>query len=311
MNTLPTTNDRSHLDGCQYALGTDRGEWRLTFQGQPAAFKHELGALYVAYLLLNRSREPLHAVALALRAREWDGQAASEDAVEEGSMGFKEAMGVRAQWRRQRELEHILADSREIEPVKAEALRELEYVCDDLRSNRWLSRHGEVEGERPRAIRRFHGHLLEAVDAEGRPEPVLREFAGHLQSHLLSPSGRGCRGEWRWLAMVPAGCFIYVPPARVVWRSLESKVLGLESGPQSTSTQGRGPQSTVHRPRSTVRSPESTVHRPPCWHSAQAHPNSGFGNQDLGTRHETQEKCPLRWGSCRGSCASGWGCACS
>ena len=281
MNTLPITNDRSHLDGCNYALGTDQGEWCLTFHGQPAVFKHELGALYVVYLLLNRSREPLHAVALALRAREWDGQATSEDAVEERSMGFKEAGDVRELWRRQRELEHILADGREIEPVKAEALRELEYVCDHLRSNRWLSAQGAERCVRAvgAAIRRFHTHLLDSVDAEGRPDPVLREFAGHLQSHLLSPSGRGCRGEWRWLAMVPAGCFIYVPPARVVWRSLESKVLGLEPvhGPQSTV---HGPQSTVHGPQSTVHSPRSAVHRPP----AAVHRRIRLGTRDLGLK---------------------------
>jgi len=37
-------------------------------------------------------------------------------------------------WRRQRELEAVLADRHEIEPVKAEALRELEEVTEFLRA---------------------------------------------------------------------------------------------------------------------------------------------------------------------------------
>jgi hypothetical protein len=217
-------------------------------------FKHELGALYVAYLLLNRSREPLHAVALAFKAREWGGRATPDDAVEEGSMGLKDADEVRALWRRQHELERILADSSEIEPVKAEALHELEYVSYCLRNNRWLSAHGAERCVRAvtAAIKRFYGHLLDSVDAEGRPHPVLRDFAAHLRSHLLSPSGRGCRGEWRWLAMAPAGCFIYLPPHGVVW-SAECGVRSAEStvqSPQSSGSLDVGGSASAARPSS-------------------------------------------------------------
>jgi hypothetical protein len=248
MNTLQITNDRSRLDECPYALSRHREEWHLIFEGQTASFEHELGALYVAYLLLNHSREPLHAVALAFKAREWDGHARPEEVVQEGSMGLKDAAEVKALWRRQRELERVLADSRKIEPVKAEALRELEEVTQQMRANQWLSAQGAERCVRAvgAAIKRFHADLLEAVDAEGRPQPVLRDFAGHLQRHLLSPSGRGCRGEWRWLALVPAGCFIYLPPSEVVWNSPESRVLSLGSVERS-----------VHSPRSTVHSPQS------------------------------------------------------
>jgi hypothetical protein len=38
-------------------------------------------------------------------------------------------------WRRQRELERILADRLEIEPVKAEAQRELEEITEYLRKS--------------------------------------------------------------------------------------------------------------------------------------------------------------------------------
>jgi hypothetical protein len=45
-------------------------------------------------------------------------------------------------WRRQRALERVLEDDREIEPVNAEALRELEEVTEFLRKSLWRSRHG-------------------------------------------------------------------------------------------------------------------------------------------------------------------------
>ena len=41
------------------------------------------------------------------------------------------------------------------------------------------------------AIKRFCARLAKAVDAEGRPHPVLQGFARHLREHLLIPSGRG------------------------------------------------------------------------------------------------------------------------
>jgi hypothetical protein len=76
MTTKLQTNNRNHRDERQYALRRGLGFWELTFEGRGAIFKHELGALYVACLLLDPPREPIHAVALALKAREMSGQAA-------------------------------------------------------------------------------------------------------------------------------------------------------------------------------------------------------------------------------------------
>ena len=162
MKTNQASTDRSHPDGCRYALRRGAEYWALIFEGREAIFKHELGALYVAYLLLDPPPEPLHAVALALKAREMAGQPAGPDEVlEERSMGLEDAAAVRALWRRQRELERVLEDRHEIEPVKAEALRELEEITEFLRTSPWLSRHGAERCVRAVtvAIRRFHAHL--------------------------------------------------------------------------------------------------------------------------------------------------------
>ena len=251
MNTNQLDPDCRRPDGGPYALHREGGHWQLTFEGQQTLFKHELGALYVAYLLLHPPRGPLHAVALALKAREACGQPEAADELEQQRrMVLNDAVAVRGLWRRQRELERVLADRMEIEPVKAEALPELERVSEALRHSHWLHHDGAARCVRAvgEALLRFHKHLLKPADAKGRPHPVLQSFAGHLHRHLLVPSGRGSRGQWRWLAMVPAGFFTYVPPRGVVWtgslrQGLEPEVSGLKS--------------TVHSPQSTVHSLQS------------------------------------------------------
>jgi hypothetical protein len=96
-----------------------------------------------------------------------------DEVLEQRSMGLEDAAKVRALWRRQRELERVFEDRLEIEPVKAEALRELEEVTEYLRQSSWLSRHGAERCARAVAvaIKRFHARLAGAVDAEGKPHP--------------------------------------------------------------------------------------------------------------------------------------------
>ena len=250
MKTTLPPNVRYQPKGCQYALRRDPESWHLTFEGRTAFFKHELGALYVAYLLLNPPREPLHAVALALKARENSRRPVSpaED-FEQRSMGLADAAAVRALWRRQRQLERVLEDRREIEPVKAEALRELEEVTEFLRTSQWLSRQGAERCVHAvsTAITRFHARLTRSVD------PVLQDFARHVYGHLLLPSGRGGRAE-HWVSEVPAGCFTYEPPRGVVWESGERRVTS-DGGQEARDTE-RSPKAEGRGPNSEVRGSE-------------------------------------------------------
>ncbi|MCX6929479.1 MAG: hypothetical protein NT154_40630 [Verrucomicrobia bacterium] len=267
MRTLQL-NDGHDSAGCQYALRRGKQYWALVFEGREAIFKHELGALYVSYLLGERPPEPIHGVVLALKAREKMGQVGSlAGEGEQQEMGLEAAAAVRALWRRQRELERVLADRLEIEPVKAEALRELEEVTEFLRKSPWLSRHGAERCARAvgEAIRRFHARLAGALDAEGKPDEVLQAFARHLHEYLLVPSGRGCGRAGCWVAAVPAGCFTYEPPTGVVWEvgSRESKVLCLKStgGVQSPESKVQSPTCGVQSLKSKVQSPESRTRR--------------------------------------------------
>jgi len=136
MNTSRQDNNHNRQDRSQFALRREANCWDVTFEGRQAAFKHELGALYVAYLLAEPPQEPLHAVALALKAREKLGQPGGPaEVLQQRAMGLEDAAAVRALWRRQRELERVVADRLQIEPVKAEAQRELEEVTEHLRKS--------------------------------------------------------------------------------------------------------------------------------------------------------------------------------
>jgi hypothetical protein len=221
MRTLQT-------NGCQYALRREANSWEVTFEGRQTKFKHELGGLYVACLLLHPPPEPIPGVALALLARQWLGQPASPpQALQQRVMGLEDAASVRALWRRQRELERVIEDRHEIERVQAEALRELEEITEHLRQSPWLSRHA---AERCAlavnvAIKRLHARLAAAVDAAGKPDAVLRAFALHLHEYLLVPSGRG--GAHARTQAVPKlpGCFTYEPPPGVVWNGRDGLLL--------------------------------------------------------------------------------------
>ena len=220
MRTRQQTTDRNHRDGRQYALCRGLGFWELTFEGRHAIFKHEQGALYVVWLLLHSPREPLHALALALDARRLDGQpGGADEIIQQRSLGLDDAETIRRLRRQQRKLEAVLEDQREIEPVKAEARRELEEIADFLRQNSWRSRDSAQKCVRAvsMAIKRLHTHLARARNAEGRPHPVLQAFARHLYDHLLIPSGRGRRPGGMRAAGALAGCFTYEPPPGVVW----------------------------------------------------------------------------------------------
>ena len=63
MKTNQANTHLSHPNECRYALRRGVDYWALMFEGRETIFKHELGALYVAYLLLNPPKKPLHAVA--------------------------------------------------------------------------------------------------------------------------------------------------------------------------------------------------------------------------------------------------------
>ena len=209
-----------------YAIRKGLRAWSLTYTGLQANLVHEQGLLFVASLLLNPPPQPIHALDLIARipalyprqarlpqlADGATGQAARDDILtrlQEPGLARDDAEILRSLVRKERVLEAILDSETEIEPVKQEALRDLEAIAEYKRRHARRSRDNAVRAADNvrKAINRFHSRLERALDFDGRPHPVLRPFAEHIRQFLLHPRTR-----------CPGGCFIYEPPEGVVWR---------------------------------------------------------------------------------------------
>jgi hypothetical protein len=194
----------------------------LIFNGATAYFKHEQGAAYVAYLLLNPPDQPIHALNLALKIRAASGADTElSDPIQQRNLGLDDAEAARVLRKKQLELEAIVdsEDPEITEPVKAEALSELEAIYTFQKSQAWRPRDAAQRAVRAvtMAIKRFHRHLASARDAHNQPHAVLRAFAQHIHDYILIPSGRGNGPGGSRLSGTNAGCFTYEPPPGVIW----------------------------------------------------------------------------------------------
>lgn len=220
-----------------YALRKELGFWDLTFEGRSGIFKHEQGAFYVAYLLGRPWAEPIHGLVLALEFKERRRHTggifeiadpnsgrlvcvAKTATLQQRSLGLDDVEAARALRRKQQQLEALLEDEDQIEPVKAEAQRELEviYQFQQLNAPRIRTSAEKAADAVGKAIKRLYQHLADATEARGEPHAVLRAFAEHLKRYLLIPSGRcGTPGGPR-LREQGRGCFTYEPPSGITWK---------------------------------------------------------------------------------------------
>jgi len=220
----------------RYALRRGLGFWDLTFAGQHATLKHEQGIFYVAFLLNNPPQQPLHGMALAVEvtATYGDCPVATEildpatgrtvvvgkhARIEERSLALDDAEAAAALRSKQRQLEAILDDENQIEPVKAEALRDLEAIYAYQRKGQ--PRIYDITQKAVRSVRtaiqRFHQRLVQEAEAQGHLDTVLGPFAAHLKQYLLIPSARYSGRDRARAREGLAGCFTYEPPPGVMW----------------------------------------------------------------------------------------------
>lgn len=220
----------------RFALIKGRSSWTLTFDGKTTPVRHEKGIFYVAYLLQNPPREPIHALDLAVKVpeiyRKQLGVAAATDQttgetvpldrharIQERSLGLDALESAKAVWKAQQKWEAVLDDEHATEPEQAEALRKLEEIAQFQRR---YAEHSKSNADNlvravRRAITRFYDGALQALDKDGKPHPVLTPFAEHLHEHLLKPSAR-FSGRYRSRSRTGvAGCFTYEPPPGVTW----------------------------------------------------------------------------------------------
>jgi hypothetical protein len=138
---------------------------------------------------------------------------------DEYNLQLDEAKAAWALRQNQLKLEAIVDDETQDEPVRAEALRELEAIYDFQKKRASATTCAAERAVRTvrMAIKRFHKRLQASTDFDGHPHPVLRPFAFHLEQYLMLPSGR-YSGLHRTRARTGlAGRFTYEPPPGVVW----------------------------------------------------------------------------------------------
>lgn len=210
-----------------YLLRKAVGYWDLVYHGERTVFRHEHGAYYIAFLLLDPPEEPIHGLALAMKTRAkyeysphkldltdpvtGEQVTASRDAVfQQRNLGLDEADAARTLRRRQRQLEALVEDPTEIEPVRLEAARELEAIYRTQRNSKW--RADDAASRCVHALRRAIGRFRQRLHCAKHHNPVLAAFSHHLDQHLAAS------GRHPALVPIPPGCFYYDRPSGVVWR---------------------------------------------------------------------------------------------
>ncbi|HEV2394498.1 MAG TPA: hypothetical protein VG146_19280 [Verrucomicrobiae bacterium] len=220
----------------RYALRKGLGVWHLIFDFKEADIRHEKGLLYVAWLLYNPPEQPIHAIDLMAKIPEiyrqqlglapivdpTTGKAAplqSRARIQERSLSLDDAQAMRAIFKKEKELEAILDSEDESEPVKAEALRELEAISEFQRRHASRSQDSarRVNDGVRKAIKRLERHLSTALDQNGTPHPVLYPFALHLQKYILTPSSQHPGSAARPGKPTSAAPLTYEPPRGTQW----------------------------------------------------------------------------------------------
>jgi hypothetical protein len=200
----------------------------MTYNGELAIIRHERGMFYVAYLLLHPPDHPIHAIDLMAKIPEMyrkqlglthitdpatgkSLQLTSSARLQERSLALDDLQAMRAIYKRERELEAILDSDDASEPVKAEALRELEPLIEFQRHHAMRSKDSaqNMADTVRTAMWRLQRHLQVSTEDDGTPHLALCPFATHIANYILFPSAR-----------LGTGCFIYEPPPEVAWKPL-------------------------------------------------------------------------------------------
>jgi hypothetical protein len=126
---------------------------------------------------------------------------------------------MRAVLRQQEQLEALLERGDTFEPVRKEVERELTVLYNYERKHSKQARDNAQRAVRAvrMAIKRFYEKLLNARDERGRPNPVLRSFAAHLEKYLLRPSSLCSLAAGLRTQSAFPDCFSYEPPRGIHW----------------------------------------------------------------------------------------------
>jgi hypothetical protein len=192
-----------------FRLKNENGFWELTFDGAQAVLPQNQALFYLAWLLQHPAEAPLSTHQLALQVHERF--ASHPDFVQQMPwihLPEDRVMAEKLSLLRQEQLEAILHDDLQFEPVKHEAMRELEQIHAH-QGEAFLEFSQEIHRTTDfvdKMLLRLHGALTMANDPLGNPHPVQRAFAMHLLFYLFVPT-------------ILAGGYVYLPPTGVAWSS--------------------------------------------------------------------------------------------
>jgi hypothetical protein len=189
------------------SLQNTDGFWELTFNGPTAVLPHNQILFHVAWLLAHPAKRP------ADPAKPWVGSITSTKLAAKVFDTFRYHLDFRydafavigtdgdplAEILRHKQLalEAILDRDDELEPIKAEALRELtavyelqeRYVASVAKTQDAFAQHLMA------ALWGLYKRLSAATDLRGYPNHVLRSFGLHLLVHLIMPSIKASRSR--------------------------------------------------------------------------------------------------------------------
>jgi len=120
---------------------------------------------------------------------------------------------------RGRQFAEAIRDPKKSKAARAEARAELEeiraYLAKDSRQLRGATK---AAGDAVRsAIQKLLRNLVTGSGSATSPGSVQREFARHLQRHLIIPSGRYAGPKARQARGELTGCLLYEPPPGMLW----------------------------------------------------------------------------------------------
>ena len=218
-----------------YSLDRDGPLWHLAFQGRPAVLKHEKGLCYVAEML-SHPCQPIKKLSLAVKysgsrsagsggVEVFDpasGQLdlpSNSEAMHQLSLAADDLEARRACQARGRQLAEAIRDPKKTKAAWEEARAELAQITACLaKDSRRLRDATKAAGDAVRsAIHKLFRNLVAGSGSASSPGSVQREFARHLQRHLVTPSGRYAGPKARKARGELTGCLLYEPPPGVVW----------------------------------------------------------------------------------------------
>ena len=216
-------------------LQRDGALWDLWFMGRHATLRHQRGLLYAGHMLAH-PRTCVKILSLAARyasvprgraglTEVWDEQRGQvvalgrEPVLQDAVTSADHAEARRRLQRKAHALQAVIDDPATSDSEKDEAREQRQQIADFLRQESRASRdeYKKAADSVRRAIRRLVDSLLEAEGAAPDAEQVKREFARHLEEHLLRPSRRYSAPAARPAREEAQGCLIYEPPPDVVW----------------------------------------------------------------------------------------------